>query len=409
MALGVVSDGPAQRFAGSRAGPGGASAGRFGRSRAPAARERARAAGARGHREAAGAPARGRAAVRLSRADPPRGRPHARHRARGGAQALLARARRPGQAADRDEHRMTDDSDILTPDAERARKSLEALADTAPSAMFRARLQREFVAGTIAPPEREAAPSRPQGHVPTAPHGHAPATMPHGPAKIQPLRRPIHRHPAMQWALAAAAVLVVVSVGSGLNTGSPWRVGSVSGEGVAIVDEQPIPLNHHDELERALTPGAHVRVPMGCEIGIRSVGTIAIHMTSGTDGIVPGVPGRWFGRNVSGRVDAGEWRVMTGPRFHGAHLAIATPAAHVEVTGTTLAVICEPPGTCVCVYEGSVKVGRDRTSMVSVEEGRRRYVFMDPSLPMESDVMRPAEASALAEMHDQMESELSGE
>jgi ferric-dicitrate binding protein FerR (iron transport regulator) len=297
---------------------------------------------------------------------------------------------------------MADDADILTPDAERARQNLEAIGTPAPSAAFRARLQREFVAGTITSPEREI----PLGRLP----GHGTAVTPHpAPSRVHPLpvRRPWMR--MAPWAVAAAAALVVVSVAGRLNAGAPWRLGAVTGEGVAIVDERPIPINHHQELEQALTPGARVRVPPGCDVAIVSARTIVIHMTSETNAIVPAVPGRWFGRNVSGQVDSGEWRIMTGPAFGGAHLAIATPATHVMVTGTTLAVICEPPGTCVCVYEGSVKVGRDPSSMVSVEEGRRRYVFMDPSRPMENDVMRPSEATALAAMHDQMDSELGGE
>jgi len=57
----------------------------------------------------------------------------------------------------------------------------------------------------------------------------------------------------------------------------------------------------------------------------------------------------------------GEIRVTTGPSFPGAHLDVSTPVAAIEVSGTTFAVILEPHGTCVCVLEGTVKVGRRDT------------------------------------------------
>jgi len=90
-------------------------------------------------------------------------------------------------------------------------------------------------------------------------------------------------------------------------------------------------------------------------------------------------------------------RAVTGPAFHGARLAVETPEARVEVTGTTLAIICEPTGTCVCVLDGRVRVGtRGGAGMADVSAGRRRYVFSD-GRPDESAAMRPNEHVALGE------------
>jgi len=66
----------------------------------------------------------------------------------------------------------------------------------------------------------------------------------------------------------------------------------------------------------------------------------------------------------------------------------------VEVTGTTLAVICEPAGTCVCVFEGVVHVGAKGAAAEAVPGGRRRYVFSDGRPPEVADI-RPAEIGKL--------------
>jgi len=96
-----------------------------------------------------------------------------------------------------------------------------------------------------------------------------------------------------------------------------------------------------------------------------------------------------------GEVRHGEIRVTTGPAFHGARLHVQTPEATVVVTGTTLAVICEPIGTCVCVYDGEVGVGAKGDRMEPVVTGRRRFVFNDGRSP-ESAEIRPIENERLA-------------
>jgi ferric-dicitrate binding protein FerR (iron transport regulator) len=93
----------------------------------------------------------------------------------------------------------------------------------------------------------------------------------------------------------------------------------------------------------------------------------------------------------------GEIRIATGPDFRGARLTIATPEARVEVTGTTLAVIREPAGTCVCVMQGNVRVGAGSGAMERIEAGRRIYVFND-GRPPERAEMRPTEVAPLGEL-----------
>src|SRR5207249_6837996 len=132
------------------------------------------------------------------------------------------------------------------------------------------------------------------------------------------------------------------------------------------------------------------------QLEIMGPGQLVIQMTPGSDVTIPKTPGRWFGRRVSTEVRAGELRITTGHGFDGARLSITTPAARVEVTGTTLAVICDPEGTCVCVLEGKVGVGGRDGPMETVKQGRRRFMFNDGRA--EAAEIRPTELVQLGEL-----------
>jgi hypothetical protein len=201
---------------------------------------------------------------------------------------------------------------------------------------------------------------------------------------------------------AAAAALVAVVT---LDRGPVWRVTHVSGEGIAIVDRTPVPLNHVDELSAALHPGARVRVPDGAEIEITGGTALVVRMMSGTDAIIPPTPSRWMHRRVTGRIDHGQWRITTGPAFAGARLEIETPHADVEVMGTTLSVICEPTGTCVCVFEGRVQVGHTPRDRAFVEAGHLRYVWADGAVPKDAGI-RSIENEQLGKFRQEKRAEL---
>jgi ferric-dicitrate binding protein FerR (iron transport regulator) len=244
---------------------------------------------------------------------------------------------------------------------QRARESLETLATPRVDPAFRGRLRSDFVSGRI-----------------TA-------------ARLRPALPPAVRLWPVALPLAAAAALLVVFA---INRGPAYTLSAASGEGIVVVDGLPIPILHRDDLSRRLKPGARVRVPEGAELEITSPGSIAFQVAGGTDVALPRSPGRWFGRTARAEVRSGELRISTGPRFHGARLEIETPEAALTVTGTTLAVICEQAGTCVCVLDGRVAVGRKGEVRVMVRPGQRRYIFNDDRRP-ENDVMRPGEQVAL--------------
>jgi ferric-dicitrate binding protein FerR (iron transport regulator) len=299
-----------------------------------------------------------------------------------------------------------DEHETLSVEAEHARESIVALEEPAAGAAYRARMLHDFSTGSIAgraptPASRAIdAAERQRGGAPAAAPSElaTPTTMP-AILRAPAASRPAWREGVLRWAVVpalAAAALVIVAL---LNRGPAWRMTGASGEGIAVVDGRPIPINHVDELAAALVPGAGERVPPGSEVEIVSRGTMVIHMVAETDATIPVPPGRWFRRRVAAEVNSGEWQITTGRRFHGAEFAISTPEAKVEVRGTTLAVIREAHGTCVCVFEGKVRVGRDAADMVMVQNGHRRFMFNDGREPEMDDIL-PREQAGLASFRE---------
>jgi len=270
---------------------------------------------------------------------------------------------------------MTDEFELPTPDEQRASDAVRSLRMGGATPAFRARLKHEFITGTISSGLER---SRMRGVL----------TVRRFPAWVRP----------MAWAAAAALLVMTVL---GVNRGPAWQVKGASGVGIVVVGNRPIPLNHAEELSSALRPGVRIQVPPGAELEVMAKGQIAIVMMSGTEAVLPQTPGRWFGREVAAELSQGQLRITTGPGFRGARLALRTPEADVAVTGTTLAVICEPHGTCVCVLEGRVDVGPRGGEMAAVDEGRRRFVFNDGREP-EVDEMRPIEREKLGVFRDAM-------
>jgi ferric-dicitrate binding protein FerR (iron transport regulator) len=193
--------------------------------------------------------------------------------------------------------------------------------------------------------------------------------------------RPWYARAARPAALAAAAALVLTLAGL-LNRGPAWEVTGSSGEGSVQVDGVPVPLSDLDAIRKRTRPGAEVQVPAGGEVTITAAGTLAILLTGGTEMTVPPRAGRWLGRDAEIYVRAGEIRITTGPGFAGARLTVHTPDALARVTGTTLAVIVAPEGTCVCVLEGTAELGPSEASLSPVPAGMRLQLYRDGTPPL---------------------------
>jgi hypothetical protein len=283
---------------------------------------------------------------------------------------------------------MSDRHDDANEDARRARDAVAGLPRPRPEAGYRARLKREFARGTITGPA-----GRPAG-------GEDPAFPGASRPRVGPRGAPWWRtRPWVTVLVPAAVALVVVALGA-LNRGPAWEVLDAPGDGLAVVDGRPIPLGHREDLGRALRGGARVVLTSGGALEIVAPGQMVVQLTPSSDVTLPSPVGRWFKGKAHAEVRSGEMRITTGRAFHGARLSVETPEAAVMVTGTTLAVIREPHGTCVCVMEGAVEVGPRGQAMASVAAGRRRFVFRDGRAP-EQDEMRPVERVKLGMFRDQ--------
>jgi ferric-dicitrate binding protein FerR (iron transport regulator) len=128
-----------------------------------------------------------------------------------------------------------------------------------------------------------------------------------------------------------------------------------------------------------------------------------MQLSPGTDMVLPNPPGRWFGKSARASVDRGHLRLTTGRHFDGSRLAITTPDATIHVTGTTLAVIAEEAGTCVCVLDGTAHVRPRRGAMTPVPPGTRCEVaHTDGS--MHHGEIRMAERPKLLDLRDRLKS-----
>lgn len=269
-------------------------------------------------------------------------------------------------------------ADALTPEETRAREALRGLEEVRPEPAFRARLASDFASGRIGE-RREMV---------------LPASGNRGWRLWRLALAPV----------GAAALLVVVVLA---NRGPAWTVLGSAGAGLATVDGSPVAVGDAAAIQRRLRPGSRLVAPPEGELEIATRAGVVIQVTPGTELVLPAPPPRWFGRRVRGAVAHGEIRVTTGPAFAGAELTFDTPEAVVEVVGTTLAVICEPGGTCVCVFEGVVRVGAKGETAEPVPTGRRRFVFGD-GRPPELDDIRPMENQKLGMFRDSRRAWLGG-
>ena len=261
--------------------------------------------------------------------------------------------------------------------ARRAQDALSALPRAEPDAAFRARQKAAFV--SPAAEERPVAARRPDG---------------------RGMRR------AFRALAAAAAVLLAAGVTAVLNAGPRWRVAGVqAAHGNVMVNDEPVPAGDVASLNALLAPGAVIEWNGNGDLELISKGQMALGIAPGTKMTLPAPPPRWFARSSRGALETVTIRLASGPDFHGARVTITTPEATVEMTGTMLAVIHEPMGTCVCVFEGAVRVLKGAQDLGMVPAGQRQVVFADGSAPVRAE-MRPTERARLGTMKEEIRAEL---
>ncbi|MDH3197428.1 MAG: FecR domain-containing protein [Candidatus Krumholzibacteria bacterium] len=235
---------------------------------------------------------------------------------------------------------------------------LRALPDPPADPGYRERLRAAFVSGTIA--SGEGAPER----------------------RVPRVR------PRVRWAAAALAAAVVLVIAAGIVDRAPrLRLLALNGAEAIVIDGQEVSAHDTGALDARLRPGAEVRVPTGAVLDLVAERTAAIEIVGGSTFTLPALPGRWFARSRPGRLDAGEIRFRSGARFEGGRLAVHTPDGLAEITGTLLSVQCDESGTCVCVLEGTVRVGKTPATLEVVTPGNRMVIpregepFFSPAAP----------------------------
>lgn len=263
---------------------------------------------------------------------------------------------------------MKDDRSTPTPVTGFAEEAVRSLGSVRARPSFKAALRADFAAGELKPPLRV-----------------------------------VRREPAagawrgaiLLFAGAAAAAFVVLR----LNAGPDWQVRHVQGAGSVLIAGRKFEADKPAAYAALLRPGSRVQLTGGTSLQVAAADNLIVEIAPGSDFTLPRAPGRWWDRQALASIRGGEVRITTGRGFRGAALMVLSPDTHVMVTGTTLAVICDDGGTCVCVCEGEVKVGRVLESMVSVPGGHLRYTPRDGSEPHSAD-MRPSEKVALSELRD---------
>jgi len=268
---------------------------------------------------------------------------------------------------------MTDKRQIRLGEQERRiqeaiRSTREVRADPA----FRERLKREFVQGTLSEP----APPRTE--------------------------RPVHRSPRWWWILApaaaAAALLLFVFLFPG--TAPTWELQAVNGEGQIEIGGQSLSLDEPALIARALSAGGRIKVPDGLSVDLRLDDRLVLRLAEGADVTVPLLAERDTAGPLISEVRHGDLRIKTGPGFPGDAMHILTPEGRTEIVGTVISVYRGTGYTCVCVLEGTARVGEDEARLEDVPEGRLKVMLADGS-PSIMEEIAPSHEAALQEFNEQ--------
>jgi ferric-dicitrate binding protein FerR (iron transport regulator) len=261
---------------------------------------------------------------------------------------------------------MTDETSKKRPDEATVSTWVGALPRVEADGDVRARLRSAFVSGQIEADAKDA------------------EAMP------QPARSRA-RPRLWRWfvpALAAAAAVWVISVT--IDRGLPLEVAEVSGSGFVTVDGREVDAGDRAALAPAITPGAEVTIPEGVTLDLMVDDSAMFELVAGTHMTIPREWGVWHKDAAACSLFTGEVRIKTGERFVGSELNVFTPEGMVVVTGTLLSVQRGTMGTCVCVLEGTARVGVDAEDLEDVTPGLRKVMQADttmivPVKPMHRD------------------------
>ncbi len=233
-----------------------------------------------------------------------------------------------------------------------AQDAVRSLPRPAADAGFRARLKQDFVSGALDTGE-------PAGDGATGGGGF---------------------RPWMAWVpVAVAAVLLLVFFG--LNPLPGPRVMGVSGEGAVVVDGRSFGAADQEAYADLVKPGSRLEVTGDAQLDITYPGSLVLRVSPGSDIVLPGRTGRWIGRQVTCAMTTGEISVLTRPGFQGNHLTVKTPDGEAVISGTLANIFVNDDLTCICLYEGHLRVESPQADLGAVEPGMRWVLHRDGSDP----------------------------
>ena len=242
----------------------------------------------------------------------------------------------------------------LTPEERRLQEAIRGLAEVRADDGFSERLRGQFISGNF--------------------------------GEVVPLEKKSNRrHLMLGAAISSMAALLAFLLLSG---GDPaWTLRSVTGTGSILVNGQSVDATDFAALEDLVEPGARFVVPATAEIELRLGKVMVFGIIRDSDVTIPAKPEGDESRYTA-TVTVGELLVKTGPAFPGEELLILTSEGRIELTGTTIAVNKGDGFTCVCVLEGTAKIGKDVADLEEVAAGYRKVMFADgsPSIIVDIEV-----------------------
>ena len=245
---------------------------------------------------------------------------------------------------------MSREDPVSAAELERAQRAVRDLGSMRADRAFRTRLREEFVTGAIT--EGVETESRR--------------------ARLTRIRG---------WILLPAAAATVAAIWLLVLTARPtWEPGNVTGTGTVTVSVQDgseveVELRDTARLAGLIHPGAHIRLGEQNTLDLIAGDVLLLQLDGQAALTVPANPRS--GEVMGSRLDAGELRIRTGPGFTGQRLSVRTTEGRAELSGTVVSVFKGSDFTCVCVLEGTARIGGNEATIEDVPAGMRKVMFAD--------------------------------
>ncbi len=275
--------------------------------------------------------------------------------------------------------------DELPPDLRAIQEVVRELPPVPAPAEFERGLRAAFARGQIRSPFGPEPRPRPQDEL-AAP-------------RVGALRRRFVR-PHILIPAAAAAALILALIWMGPEVEAQWRLAGVAGSGSVLVDGEPASRDELARDERLLRAGRRIALAGDAQIDLVLGDLLVLQGAPGAEFEIPRFSRSRSGVTIEGAVAQSEVRFMTGAAFVGSRLVISGTASVAEVTGTTFAVICAPDTTCICVFEGSVRMLDADGGSGVVAAGTRRIAYRNAALAPVVEPISAMESMKLSMMKD---------